>query len=142
MAALTVVALVAMVVWFIASHGLWERPSERGSRYLANLYNTATALTLAVAVLFSYAMLYVAVLLAALIFIDPGFFQSSIQSYIERPFSFIDYLVLAWLTSSLALVAGAVGSGLEDEETVLNATYGYRQKRRSEESAEDSQHSD
>jgi hypothetical protein len=132
------VSLVAMVVWFIVSHGLWERPSEAGSRYLAGLYNAATTLTLSVAVLFSYAMLYVLILLAALVFIEPGFFQSSIQSVAGRPIGLGDYLILAWMTASLAVVAGAIGSGLEDEETVLRATYGYRQRRRSEESEEES----
>jgi hypothetical protein len=135
---LMLVSLVAMVVWFIVSHGLWERPSEAGSRYLAGLYNAATTLTLSVAVLFSYAMLYVLILLAALVFIEPGFFQSSIQSVAGRPIGLGDYLILAWMTASLAVVAGAIGSGLEDEETVLRATYGYRQRRRSEESEEES----
>jgi hypothetical protein len=136
---LMVVSLVAMVVWFIVSHGLWERSSEAGSRYLAGLYNAATALTLSVAVLFSYVVLYVLILLAALIFIEAGFFQSSIQSVVGRPIGLGDYLILAWMTASLAVVAGAIGSGLEDEETVLRATYGYRQTRRGEESEEESQ---
>ena len=133
MFALMVVALAAMVVWFILSHDLWERSSERGSRREASLYNGATALTLCVAVLFSYIVLYVLILLAALIFIEPGFFQTNIQSIVGRPLSPLDYAILAWMTSSLALVAGALGSGLEDEETVLRATYGYRQRRRAEE---------
>lgn len=133
MFALMAVSLVAMVVWFIVSHGLWERPADLGSRYLAGLYNTATALTLTVAVLFSYVVLYLLILLTTLIFIEADFFQSSIQSVVGRPIDLADYLILAWITSSLAVVAGAIGSGLEDEETVLDATYGYRQRRRTEE---------
>ena len=85
------------------------------------------------AVLFSYIVLYVLILLAALIFIEPGFFQTNIQPIVGRPLSPLDHAILAWMTSSLALVAGALGSGLEDEETVLRATYGYRQRRRAEE---------
>jgi hypothetical protein len=34
-------------------------------------------------------------------------------------------LTLAWIISSLATVGGAIGSGLEDEETVRAAAYGY-----------------
>jgi hypothetical protein len=79
-----------------------------------------------VAVLFSYAVLFVLVLVAALIFLESSFLQSNLG----HPVGLTDYVRLAWMTSSLATVAGALGSGLEDEETVREATYGYRQQRR------------
>jgi hypothetical protein len=123
---LMVLAIMAMVVWIIVAHNLWERPTEQEVRDRAALYNAATALTLSVAVLFSYAVLFVLVLVAAGIFLESGFLQSNLG----HPVGPGDYARLAWMASSLATVAGALGSGLEDEETVREATYGYRQRRR------------
>jgi hypothetical protein len=125
--ALMVLAVVAMVVWIIVAHHLWERPAaQEEAREQAALYNASTALTLGVAVLFSYAVLFVLVLLAAGVFLESGFLQSNLG----HPVGVSDYVRLAWMATSLATVAGALGSGLEDEETVREATYGYRQQRR------------
>ena len=125
--ALMVLAVVAMVVWIIVAHHLWERPAaQEEAREQAALYNASTALTLGVAVLFSYAVLFVLVLLAAGFFLESGFLQSNLG----HPVGVSDYVRLAWMATSLATVAGALGSGLEDEETVREATYGYRQQRR------------
>src|ERR687889_1042464 len=124
--ALMVLAVVAMVVWIIVAHHLWERPAAQATREQAALYNASTALTLSVAVLFSYAVLFVLVLVAAEFFLESGFLQSNLG----HPVGLSDYVRLAWMATSLATVAGALGSGLEDEETVREATYGYRQQRR------------
>src|ERR687889_113852 len=62
--ALMVLAIVAMVFWIIVAHHLWERPAEQEARDKAALYNAATVLTLSVAVLFSYAVLFVLVVVA------------------------------------------------------------------------------
>jgi hypothetical protein len=121
-------SITAMVAWIIVAHNLWERPADGAAQDQTALYNAATALTLTVAVLFSYAVLFVLVLVAALIFLDSGF----LQSILGHPVGFSDYVRLAWMATSLATVAGALGSGLEDEETVRDATYGYRQQRRNE----------
>lgn len=123
---LMVLSITAMVAWIIVAHNLWERTADGASRDQTALYNAATALTLTVAVLFSYAVLFALVLVAALIFLDSGF----LQSILGHPVGFSDYMRLAWMTTSLSTVAGALGSGLEDEETVREATYGYRQRRR------------
>ena len=123
---LMVLAVAAMVVWIIVAHNLWERPAGREARQRVALYNSATALTITVAVLFSYAVLFVLVLVVAGIFVPSSFFEFTLR----RSVGPTDYVILAWLTASLATVAGALGSGLEDEETVREATYGYRQRRR------------
>lgn len=123
---LMISAIAAMGVWIIVAHNLWEKPADGEVREQVALYNAATALTITVAVLFSYAVLFALILVAAGIFIPLNFFESNLQ----RPVGTADYVILAWMTASLATVAGGLGSGLEDEETVREATYGYRQRRR------------
>jgi Na+/melibiose symporter-like transporter len=126
---LMVFSIVAMVVWIIVAHNLWERPAaKQEARDQAVLYNAATALTLSVAVLFSYGVLFVLVLLAAGALLNSSFLQSNLG----HPVGLSDYMRLSWMTSSLATVAGSLGSGLEHEETVREAAYGYRQRRRAD----------
>ncbi len=113
-------AIVALGVWIIVAHQLWGRPSGREARHRATLYNGVTALTVSAAVLVAYAVLFVLVFLAAWVFVPGSYFQSTLK----HPVGFGDYLTLAWLGTSLATVAGALGSGLEDEDKAREATYG------------------
>lgn len=130
--ALMVVAIVGMIVWIILSHDLWERSSSPGSRYLAALYNSATALTISVAVLFAYAILFALFLLASLIFV-PG---SLLQASLGHPAGPLVYAAIAWVTASVATIAGALGGSLDDTDRVREAAFGYRQRRRAEERQE------
>jgi hypothetical protein len=129
---LMVAAIAAMVLWIILAHHLWEQPKDWEARHWATLYNSVTALTITVAVLFAYVVLFVLVLLAAVIFVPGSYFQSTLR----HPISLLDYMTLAWMASSLATVAGALGSSLEDEDTVRNAAYGYRQRRRQKDASD------
>src|SRR5919112_1620801 len=65
---------------------------------------------------------------AAWVFVPGDYFQSTLK----HPARLGEYLTLAWLGTSLATVAGALGASLEDEERVRAASYGYRQRRRHE----------
>jgi hypothetical protein len=87
-----------------------------------------TALTISAAVLSAYAILFALIFVAAWVFVPSGYFQSTLK----HPVGVGEYLALAWLGTSLATVAGALGASLEDEETVRKASYGYRQRRRHE----------
>ncbi|MCF7552363.1 hypothetical protein [Pseudonocardia sp. WMMC193] len=120
---ISVVAIAAMATWLITYNHLWDRPPDEDGRAKAVLYNAATVITLVIGVTCMYLLLYLAGLLAALALIDPGYFSSQLQ----RPATFGAYLKLVWLASSVGIVAGALGSSLESEEAVRNATYGRRE---------------
>src|SRR5918993_1624599 len=123
---LMVTAIVAMVVWIIIAHHLWERPEDRERHEWASLYNGVSVLTVSAAVLLAYAILFLLLFVAAWVFVPGGYFQSTLK----HPVGFGEYLTLSWLGASLATVAGALGASLEDEERVRAASYGYRQRRR------------
>jgi hypothetical protein len=113
--------LTALVAWLIIAHDLWEKPDRKTPAELARMFNLGTVLTLTLATAVSYLVLFAGTALAAALLIDTSVLQQSLQ----RPVHFTDYLTLAWIISSLATVGGAIGSGLEDEETVRASAYGY-----------------
>jgi hypothetical protein len=113
--------LTALVAWLIVAHDLWEKPDRDTSAELARMFNLGTTLTLTLASAVSYVVLFVGTALAAALLIDTSVLEQTLQ----RPAHATDYLTLAWIISSLATVGGAIGSGLEDEETVRAAAYGY-----------------
>jgi hypothetical protein len=115
------IGLAALVAWLIIAHDLWERPDRETPTELARMFNLGTVLTLTLATAVSYVVLFIGTLLAAALLIDTSVLQQTLQ----RPVGFTDYLILAWIISSLATVGGAIGSGLEDEDTVRAAAYGY-----------------
>ena len=122
----TAFSVGAMVVWIIAAHELWERPSGQVARERAVLYNVVTVLTLMLGVTTLYLALFAIVLLAGLFVIDGDPLRHSLRHPVART----ECIVLAWFASSVAPIAGALGSSLEDDSVVREATYGFRQKQR------------
>lgn len=123
-----VTAVVAITVWLIFPHGLWEHRSFRSSATDRRMYNAATLGTVVTGVLCMYAVLFAVVLASAAIVISPDF----LAEQIGRRSTIGDYFALAWLAASLGTVAGAVGSTISDRGDILDATYGHREMMRRE----------
>jgi hypothetical protein len=121
LAVIMLLGLTALVAWLIVAHDLWEKPDRETPAELARMFNLGTILTLTLATAVSYLVLFAGTVLAAALLIDTSVLAQTLQ----RPVDVTDYLTLAWIISSLATVGGAIGSGLEDEETVRAAAYGY-----------------
>ena len=121
-------SLAAIVITLIAAHGLWERAVHGRAREPVVLFNLATALTVAVGVASLYAALFVVTFASAALVVDADVLARGLGHDVGLG----DYVRIAWLTSSLATVGGALGAGLESDESVREAAYRYRPERHDE----------
>ena len=121
---LTLAVLAAAVFTLIAAHGLWERTGDPRVREQVILFNLTTLATVAFGICSLYAAVFLATLAGAGLLIDPDVFASAIAHAVGAS----DYLHLAWLSSSLATLGGALGASLETDAAVREAAYGYRTK--------------
>ncbi|WP_080871971.1 hypothetical protein [Oceanobacillus timonensis] len=128
MCLLTVFSVLAMTLWIILIHRLWERKRDQGNNYTRKLYNATTFLTLLITICIYYVMLFFLFLVGVFVFIPMGMLDEQLSS---DP-GLINYFYIAWIAASVSTVIGALGTALEDEDVVLNATYGYRQRQRHE----------
>jgi hypothetical protein len=122
MVAATLLAVGMLTVWLIAGHGLWERKA----RPLGRLFNAATVLTVVSGVLVFYAALLAINLTAAAVMIPPHY----LSQQLGHPAGLLEYARVALMATVLGMVAGAVGSGLENRATVRAAAYRSRQQQR------------
>lgn len=120
---LMIASILAMIIWIVFAHDLWERSNKKSNNRLRLLYNTATIITLTTSILFYYLVLFLLFLIAVSIFVPPDLYGAQTNQNIEPQ----HYIRLAWLVTSVATVAGAIGSGLEKADVVSKITYGYRQ---------------
>jgi hypothetical protein len=128
LALITILAIAAMVGWLIAYNHLWDLPSGHDDPGKAALYNASTILTLSLGVIFMYGMLYLIALLAAGAVIDAGYLQTQLK--LPRSVGIGDYARLVWLSCSMGIVAGALGSNLDGEDAVRQVTYSRRERER------------
>jgi hypothetical protein len=133
LSATTVLATAAMVGWLIVHHKLWERPASTAERQRAALYNASTVVTLTIGVVVLHLTSFVLLVVTAWWTLPPGLLRENLGHEVGAS----DYLRLGWLVAAVATLGGALGSGLEDDEAVKQATYGARQQQRFEPSDPD-----
>ncbi|WP_280266414.1 hypothetical protein [Nocardia wallacei] len=127
--AVTAAALTTLTVWTVAGHSLWERPAPGSLRSRdpdRTLRNTGTLTTVAVGAGTFFAVLYLLALAAVAVAIPPAY----LATVLARSVDVRDYLTIALMAAVLGTIAGAVGSGLEDDVTVRKAAYGHRELER------------
>lgn len=122
------IAIIAMITWIIFAHKLWEKPSHKADFRIRTLYNYTTIATLAVIVVINYAALFIIFVVAIGLFVPPSLFEAITD--VEDALTPQYYLQLAWLSTSLGILAGSIGTTGEDEETIRQITYSYRQTNR------------
>ena len=117
-----VAAFAGLLAWIIIAHSLWERPSASDDPEATNRVNAATVLTLALGLLLGFVALYLLVLGAMALAVPDSFAAESVGHAAEAE----DYIAAAWFATSLATVAGALGSGLESDDEVRETVSRYR----------------
>ena len=128
LAGIAALSTIALTAWLIVDHELWERPREARGQQLARLYNTATAVTLALGVMCLYLGLFGVLSGISALVLDTQVLRTTLQ---HTP-SWADRLGIVWFATSAAMIGGALGSGLEHDDVVREAAYGERQRRRSQ----------
>ena len=112
---LAIGSVVAVVLTIVLGAGRWERaPAERSAREQVILFNVITVITVVIGVLALYLAMWVLTLVGALLLVPRG----PLGDELGHPAGVSDQIVLGWLASSLATVGGALGAGLESDESV------------------------
>lgn len=117
-------SVAAITASLILGAGLWEHASHPAGRKQVTLFNLATTGTVVLGVLFLYAALLLLASLTSPLLVPAHLLEENLGHTVRVG----DYLQLAWLTSSLATLGGALGAGLESDDVVRAAAYTYRQE--------------
>ena len=116
---LAALAVAVPTVTAIANAHLWERASDRRAREQIVLFNITTLTTIAIGFATLFVALFVLTTVGALLLVPSDLFAAAVG----HPMSSPDLAHLAWVASSLAAFAGALGAGLESDDTIRTAAY-------------------
>lgn len=120
---LTVGSTIAVGATIVIGAGLWERePPEASAREQVVLFNIVTVMTVVIGVLALYLALLVLTLIGAFLLVP----RQLLVDALGHPVGIAGVVELAWLATSVATVGGALGAGLESDEAVREAAYGYQ----------------
>ena len=111
---LMVIAIVGMAGWLFYAHQLLERKTAKSQRVYRYIYNSTTLVTLSMITLINYFILYILLAISITLFVPVDLFNSWTSA--KAQFTFTNYLRLIWFVASLGLLAGAMGSTVENEE--------------------------
>jgi hypothetical protein len=123
LASISLLSITIMTIWLITYNKLWERPVGELRTERRVSYNLASVLTILIAVAVMYLGLFAVIFGGALIIIDTEY----LADQLGHSAGIGEYLNLAWLSASLGTIAGALGSSLDDEESVRKATFSSRE---------------
>lgn len=133
-------SITGMVFWLIYAHKLWEGRSAKTLVHYRWLYNLTTFMTLLFVTVINYFILFALLAISITMFVPPAIFNDWTQA--DTDFTVMNYVNLIWFTTSLGMLAGALGSTAESEEKVRSVTYSYRQSYRYNQLQEDDEEDD
>lgn len=122
---LMIFAVIGMVFWLIYAHKLWGKSSVKTAVHYRWLYNLTTFMTLLFVTIANYVILFILLTISVTMFVPPEIFNDWTQA--NEDFTVMNYINLIWFTTSLGILAGALGSTAESEEKIRSVTYSYRQ---------------
>lgn len=125
--AISLMAIIAMALWIIISHNLWEPLKGKRNRHILRLYNGATLMTLFLSVLVYFGILFVMFFTGAVVLLPPDYV---VQYIIPDEIGIMFYIEVAWFATSFTTVVAAIGTGVQDKNLIRESTYGYRQRYR------------
>lgn len=125
---ISIIAVLGMLLWIMMSHDLWESVKQSRNKRITWLYNLTTVMTLFVAIIIYYIILYTLFLIAELVLLPSDFLGQQVG--LKGPAGIDLYLSIPWFAASISTVAGAIGAGLLNDQLIKESTYGYRQQMR------------